>query len=259
MIVRLVSVTLRVALGGHRILWLVVGLVILWLFAFHLYNPWDIIMNATDANSYVFVVIPLYLLLLQADVLHPWNALTTIRVGSARLWWWGQVLAAGVVAAVLAIGVAVLTVVVGVGSGRWSWHWGSYGLHSEPPAVLARPPWNVPWHWSVDALCYFFVGLWVVGVLWHFLALWWRGQWLAWIAVVTLALGSLALKGTIAQGVIWFVPGAQFSFYFHWTQVGATGLAWSLAYGTAMLGATAALGWWLSCQARWVGRHGEPL
>ena len=159
----------------------------------------------------------------------------------------------------MTVGVVALTVAVGLASGRWSWQWGRYGLHSESPAVLATAPWNVPWHWSADALGYFVVGLWVVGVLWLFLTLWWRGQWLAWRTVAALAVVSLAVKGTVAQSVAWWLPGAQFSFYFHWTTVGAVGLPWSLAYGTVMLAATAISGWRLACQPRWLSRHGESL
>ena len=259
MIVRAVRVNLRVALGGHRALWLVMGLVVLWLFAFHLYNPWDILLNATDQNSYVFVVIPVYLLILNVDLLQPWHRLTALRMRSSRTWWWAHVLTAGAIAVLMAIGLVGLTVLVGTVSHQWSWQWGTFGQHSEPPAVLANPPWNVPWHWGLLALGYFTLGLWAVGVMRHMVALWWRAPWLTWLALMTLALTSRALNGTAAHAAIWFLPGAQFSYWFHWTGSRAHALRWSLGYGTVLWGLATLAGGLLAGRARWVGRHGDSL
>lgn len=94
-------------------------------------------------------------------------------------------------------------------SRRCSWGWGTYGLNREVPAVLARPPWNVPWHWILKAWRSLVLGLWAVGVMRHVLTLWWRGPRLAWLLVVAMGLASLAVSHT-SQGSVWRLPGTQF-------------------------------------------------
>lgn len=232
-------------------MWLGFGLIALWLFAFHLSNPWDIVSSTTSQNAVVFLAFPLYLLILNADLLDPWQSLNVVRLGSTRLWWWTHVPTAWATATLFGVGVAVLAVVVPVVSHRWSWGWGTYGLNSEVPTVLARPPWNVPWHWSLEALGYFVLGLWAVGVMRHVLTLWWRGPWLAWLLMVAMGLASLAVSHTFAQGAVWWLPGTQFSFYYHWTAYGSYSLRWTLAYATFLLGLSAAVGLGLAQDARW--------
>ncbi len=257
MTTRTIGVNLGVALGGRRWLWLVGGLAGLWLFARHLTNPWDIVMSATQQNPVTFVVIPLYLFLQPADLLNPWQSLTALRLGSTRVWWWTHVAAAGLLAGLLAGGLAAAAGIVALASGRWSWRWGRFGHLSEYPAVLAREPWSVPWHYGLIALGFLFGGLWAVGVLRLALTLWWQGPWMAWLAVVTLGLLTVALSNTVLQGVVWWLPGAQFSFYYHWTPVGSRTVSWTLGYTPLLATVAAAAGLWMADQPPWHAPQGE--
>ncbi len=259
MIGRAMRISIQGCLGGRRVLWLVVGWVLLWVFAPRLLNPWDSILSVTQENQVVFLTLPLYLLVTNVDLLRPWEALVVTRVASARTWWWGHVLAAGVIAVLLSLGYAVLSGIAAAATGHWSWQWGAYGRHSAYPAVLAQSPWTIPWHWSVDALVYLTLGLWAAGVLRHVLTLWWRGPWLPWLAVVALAFASRALSNTVAQPAVWWLPGTQFSFYYHWTPTGSEMLGWTLTYTTCLMAAAVATGWALAQQPLWQAQHGESL
>lgn len=254
---RAVAVNVRVSVGGRRILWLVVGLVLIWGFSFHFTNPWDAVAAATSQTTVVFVAMPLYLLLLNTDLLGTFQSAVITRVGSTETWWWGHVLSAGAVALLMSAGLAVLAVVVAITTGRWTWHWGLYGRSGETPEVLAHYPWTVPWHWSLDALLYLCVGLWAVGVLRHTLSLWWRRPWLAWVAVVALGLASRALSSAGLQSFVWWLPGSQFSYGYHWGPRVAEALGWTVGYAVLLLLAAAVGGLWF---ARGMDRravHGE--
>ncbi len=259
MIVRAVWVNLRVFLGGRRFLWLVGGLLVLWLFAYHLLNPWDILLNVTDKHSFVFVAVPLYSLLINGELRNVWQSTVAIRLGSSGVWWLCHVVTSGVVAFVTSVGLAVLTTLISLVTQQWSWQWGYHVRHSEPPGILTRAPWSIPWHWGIDALAYFAIGLWVIGVLLHALTLWWRSAWLAWGAVVGVGLASEALGGTVAQPAVWWLPGIQFSFYYHWGPSGPIALAWTLVYAVVLLGMATAAGWFMANRDGWHSAHGEGL
>lgn len=248
---------MRLALGGPRVLWLVGGLIALWLFAFRLHNAWDIMESATTSNAVVFVVIPLYVTILNIDILHPWQSLTAIRMASVARWWSVQIATAGAMALLLGVGLALLSVSVAMGSHRWTWQWGTYGRNSEPPARLASPPWVVPWHWSLEALLYLVLGLWAIGVLRHVLALWWRAPWLAWLAMVALAFMSQALTHTAGQALVWWLPGAQFSYWYHWGTTQPYALAWTLVYSIIVIGVAAGVGLLIAQRSRWDAAHGR--
>jgi len=256
-IARAIAVSVQGCLGGRRAWWLVVGLVALWLFSAHLYNPWDGLLSATEQNPVVFIAIPLYLLVTNVDLLRPWEAMVVVRLGTANLWWWAHVFALGLVAVVMSLGLAVLSGVVAVVSGHWSWEWGAFGRHSAYPAVLAQAPWTIPWHWSLDALTYLALGLWAVGVLRHVLALWWRGPWIPWLMTVALGFASKALSNTLAQGAVWWLPGSQFSFYYHWTPTGSRTLGWTLLYATCLILVATTMGLVFAQRPRWQSLHGE--
>jgi len=252
-------VNLRVLLSGTRVIWLVVGVLVIWVFSFHFINPWDIIGSSTTANTLVFVSIPMYLLILNIDLLGNFQSAVIARVGSTENWWWGHVTSAGAVALTMGAGLAVLSVVVSTMTGGWSWKWGIYGRNGETPAVLARYPWNVPWHWSLDAMLYFCFGLWAVGILRHTLSLWWRRPWLAWLAVVALGLASRALSNTSLQAVVWWLPGSQFSYGYHWGPHGSYALGWTLGYTALLLLGASVIGLWLARGSDRRALHGEAL
>lgn len=256
---RTLGVNVKVLLGHSKCMWLCAALVTMWVFSFHFINPWDILSSSTSANTVVFIGIPAQLVILNVELSDSFQTALITRMGSTEEWWWSHVSAAGVVAFVMSAGLAGVAVAVPAIAGRWTWRWGSYGRGSVTPAVLGHYPWTVPWQWSIDALLYLCLGLWAVGVLRHALSLWWRRPWLAWVAVVAIGLGSRALSQTSLQSVVWWLPGTQFSYAYHWGSYGSYALGWTAGYTGLVLVASALFGVWLvrNCDRR--PAHGEGL
>lgn len=220
-------------------------------------NPWNMIANGTSNSGVAELLIPGYLFLLVRDLRHPWEALVGIRLGSHRIWWVGQILAAGAVAVVLVAAMVAMFCALAVARHNWVWHWNAGSVQLVGGHVVAASP---PWSWSLDALCLVMAGLWATGALWTLGALWWRSGWIAWVVVVGLSLLPLAFILTRANFMVWLLPGPQFA----WTQHGSAfphspSPLWTFGYAAVLLGATTLAGGWLLRQSPWDARHGGPM
>lgn len=76
-------------------------------------------------------------------------------------------------------------------------------------------------------------------------------------AVVALGVLTGALSNTVLQRVVWWLPGAQFSFDYHWTPVGSRTVSWTLGYTPLLATFAAAPGLWMADHPPWHAPHGE--
>lgn len=259
MIRRGIRVTLAGIWRAPRVLVVPLGLALIWTMGRYT-NPWDLLAYATADAELVFIVFPLYLLLLYRNLQHPGEALVAVRLGQARTWWLSHVGAAGVTAVVMTTGTAALVVVVPIVSHTWSWHWGPDARLRFGVAQLATPTWRIPWRWGLEALGLMTVGLWSSGVLMYVLALWWRSSWVAWIVVVMLSFFTEIVEATQAQFFLWILPGVQFSLALHWMNPQhSEPPAWSFAYGLALLVAMVGVGIVRVANSPWNTHHGGTL
>lgn len=259
MIGRGILVSLAGNWRGPRVLVVPIGLALIWTLG-RFTNPWDLLAYATADGELVLIVLPLYLFLLYRNLRHPGEALAVVRMGQARTWWVSHVGAAGLTAALVAVGVAMLVIVVPVASHAWSWQWGPENRLNFGVAALATPALRIPWQWGLKALGLMTVGLWSSGVLMYVLALWWRSPWLAWIVVVMLSFLTRIVEGTHVQFLLWTLPGVQFSLSLHWMNPQhPVPPLWSFAYGIALLVALIGVGMASVATSPWDFEHGGAL
>ena len=239
--------------------WLLpLGLVLLWGVS-RFPNPWDELLYATAGSELTLVIIPLYLLLVHRDLRHPAESLVALRAGHAGRWWMAHVMADGLVAVVVALGVALMSVVSALASGSWTWQWGPVARQKMGSAVLSTPLWHVPWEWGLADLGLLALGVWAMGVLMHTVGLWWRSPWAAWVAVAFVSFFSKVLRGTAAQVASWGMPGLQFSLAEHWVATPTLAPGWSVGYGVVLLAVAALAGLALADGAPWDGTHGGTV
>lgn len=241
MIWRGLWLVLRVTWSGWRALALAVGTGLLWVFC-RFTNPWDLLLFSVLDHEIVIIIVPMYLLILNRDLRHPWEALVATHLGQARTWWAVHVGLAGVTAVMVSVSVVVLVVVVPLAAGGWTWHWGPFAVSEESASLLHTPAWRLPWLWSLESLGLLTLSLWALGVLEHVLALWWRGPWPAFVSLVLLSFCSLGVEGTALQGLVWWLPGSQFSLAAHGASTAFVPAGWSVVYAVALLATAAGVG-----------------